>query len=76
MVNVSAIVLTLLAFSVAANCQKTAVLFQHVRVFDGATLTPDTNVLIKDGRIQDVGPRVTDAQAQVVDGAGKTLCRD
>jgi imidazolonepropionase-like amidohydrolase len=72
-VKVSAIVLTLMGFSGAANCQKTAVLFQHVRVFDGATLIPDTNVLIKDGRIQDVGPDVTDAQAQVVDGAGKTL---
>jgi imidazolonepropionase-like amidohydrolase len=72
-VNVSAIMLTLMAFSGAANCQKTAVLFQHVRVFDGATLIPDTNVLIKNGRIQDVGPDVTDTQAQVVDGAGKTL---
>jgi hypothetical protein len=39
----------------AVACQTTPIVFQHVRVFDGLQVTPSTDVLIRDGRIQDIG---------------------
>jgi imidazolonepropionase-like amidohydrolase len=56
-----------------ATCQKTPILFEHVRVFDGVTVIPSTNVLVQDGLIRDIGPQVKEASAQIVDGSGKTL---
>jgi imidazolonepropionase-like amidohydrolase len=56
-----------------ARSQKTPILFEHVRVFDGVTVIPSTNVLVQDGLIRDIGPEVQEPSAQIVDGAGKTL---
>ena len=66
--------LAFLACALPANCQSTPILlFQHVRVFDGANVIPNTNVLIQGGLIREIGPNVTDPSAQIVDGTGKTL---
>jgi imidazolonepropionase-like amidohydrolase len=53
--------------------QKTPVLFQRVRVFDGVKIIPETDVLIENGKIKEVGANLPIGEAQVVDGAGKTL---
>src|SRR5690349_9278359 len=68
----SLVALLVLPFS-ALHAQSTPVLFHHVRVFDGATVIPDTDVLIAKGQIQQVGTDLSPAGAQVIDGAGKTL---
>jgi imidazolonepropionase-like amidohydrolase len=65
--------LALLACARPADCQKTPILFQHVRVFDGLKTISVTNVLIQDGRIRDLGFDVAEPSAQVVDGTGLTL---
>ncbi len=49
-------------------------LFRGVRVFDGKTTLPATDVLIADGRIAAIGQQLeTPAGVRVVDGDGKTL---
>jgi Amidohydrolase family/Complex I intermediate-associated protein 30 (CIA30) len=49
-------------------------MFRHVRVFDGHKLIANTSVLVEDGRIEALGPQApAPADAQVIDGAGKTL---
>ena len=53
--------------------QKTPILFQHVRVFDGTQVTPVADVLIEDGKIKEVGSNLAAGDAKIVDGAGKTL---
>ncbi|HEY6270596.1 MAG TPA: amidohydrolase family protein [Terriglobales bacterium] len=53
--------------------QKTPILFHHVRVFDGSQITPDTDVLIENGKIKDVGANLVADNARIVDGTGKTL---
>jgi imidazolonepropionase-like amidohydrolase len=68
---VSCIVALLL--SCVAAAQKTPVLFQKVRVFDGVKVIPETDVLIEHGKIKDVGPNLPAENAKVVEGAGKTL---
>lgn len=68
----SLVALLVLPFS-ALHAQSTPLLFHHVRVFDGATVIPDTDVLIAKGQIQQVGTDLSPAGAQVIDGAGKTL---
>jgi len=46
----------------------------NVRVFDGADLIPKAIVLVRDGKIAAVGPKVTVPEgAEVVDGGGGTL---
>ena len=65
--------LVLLLCVAPARSQKTPILFEHVRVFDGVTVIPSTNVLVQDGLIRDIGPEVQEPSAQIVDGAGKTL---
>ncbi len=69
--------LTVAALLVLASgvlcAQSTPVLFHHVRVFDGAGVIPDTDVLIAKGEIQQVGKDLSPAGAQIIDGAGKTL---
>jgi imidazolonepropionase-like amidohydrolase len=54
-------------------CQKTPILFQHVRVFDGNQVIPDTDVLIEKGLIKEIGPNLSAERVKVVEGAGKTL---
>ena len=46
----------------------------HVRVFDGARMAGDMTVIVRDGRIKNVGARLpVPAGLTTVDGAGKTL---
>lgn len=63
----------LLALAATLHGQKTPILFQHVRVFDGTRITPDADVLIENGKIKEVGANLSAENATVVDGAGKTL---
>src|SRR5215472_6430131 len=65
--------LILFLFPVLACCQKTPILFQHVRVFDGVQVTPSADVLIADGVIKEIGPTLAPGNAKIVDGTGKTL---
>ncbi len=65
-------ILSLLLY-VPLLAQKTPVLFQKVRVFDGTKVIAETDVLIQDGKIKQIGPNLTVGEAKVVDGAGKTL---
>jgi len=67
------LLLALFPWAGSVACQATPILFQHVRVFDGLQVTPSTDVLIRDGRIQDIGQDLKDSSAQIVDGTGKTL---
>jgi imidazolonepropionase-like amidohydrolase len=61
---------------IAGHCllaQGKPVLFHHVRLFDGTTVVPVADVLIKDGKIVAVDSSLSVPDARVVDGAGKTL---
>lgn len=62
-----------LLLSSMALAQKTPVLFQKVRVFDGAKVIAETDVLIEEGKIKEIGVNLPVGNARVVDGAGKTL---
>src|SRR5690349_3465533 len=62
-----------LLLSSLAFAQKTPVLFQKVRVFDGAKVIPETDVLIEGGKIREIGDNLAVGNSRVVDGAGKTL---
>src|SRR5690606_23063663 len=45
-----------------------------VRVFDGARVLEDANVIVRDGRIQALGADLTSPDGvEVLDGAGRTL---
>ena len=62
-----------LLLSAVAFGQKTPVLFQKVRVFDGAKVIAETDVLIEQGKIKEIGQGLSAPDAEIVDGAGKTL---
>ena len=63
----------LLTLPLALGAQ-TPVLFDNVRVFDGAQSLSRRDVLIRDGKIVEVAASITaPAGARVIDGAGKTL---
>src|SRR5215218_3121063 len=67
-----------LVASAAASAQQGtsggSVLIQNVRLFDGEKVTPQTSVLVTDGRIARVAPTLSPpAGTPVVDGTGKTL---
>src|ERR1700712_668422 len=53
----------------------TTTLFINARIVDGTAAEPGapTCVLVEDGRIRDVGPKLTSASAEVIDLAGKVL---
>jgi imidazolonepropionase-like amidohydrolase len=56
--------------------QRTDVLFENVRVFDGvgSELSPPTNVLVQDGKIVSISPEESAAEgATVIEGDGRTL---
>src|SRR5689334_7221265 len=66
--------LPFLLFSyLCSYAQDAPVLFQHVRVFDGAAVITETDVLIQNGKIQAIEPNLSKPHATIVDGAGKTL---
>jgi len=62
-------------FAVAAGSESPeATLFRSVRVFDGQTTLPATDVLVTDGRIAAIGQAAeAPAGARIVDGSGRTL---
>jgi len=68
-----AICIVWLLLCAVAAAQKTPVLFQKVRVFDGVRVIPETDVLVQHGKITDIGPNLPAGNAKVVDGAGRTL---
>lgn len=68
---VSCVVWLLLAAAAAA--QKTPVLFQKVRLFDGVKVTPEIDILIERGKIKEIGQNLPVGNATVINGAGKTL---
>jgi len=53
--------------------QKTPILFQRVRVFDGVNVAPEADVLIEGGKIRQIGTDLPAGDAKVFDGRGKTL---
>jgi imidazolonepropionase-like amidohydrolase len=58
----------------AASSAAGPLVFRNARVFDGARVIPQADVLVRDGRIDAVGPRLSFPEgAQVIDGSGKTL---
>lgn len=77
----SAFLLVLLGFGCAscllvyplASAQTTPVLFQKVRVFDGEKIIAETDVLIDQGLIKEIGQNLPVKDARIVDGTGKTL---
>src|ERR1035438_4625024 len=61
------------ALSAALSASRPLV-FRNARVFDGTRLIPKADVLVRDGRVEAVGPNISvPADAQVIDGNGKTL---
>jgi len=49
-------------------------LIHNARVFDGERVIPQADVLVRDGRIAEMGAHIAVPEgAQVIDGAGKTL---
>ncbi|UHQ22083.1 CIA30 family protein [Lysobacter sp. 5GHs7-4] len=73
-------VLVLVALSGAAGAAEPAgdggddVAIRDVRVFDGQRMLPTTTVLVRDGRIAAIGPKLAiPAGVPVVEGAGGTL---
>lgn len=66
------------AFAIAIAAQAApaddTLVFRDVRVFDGAIAIPSTTVVIREGRVGQLGPMATaPAGATVIDGRGKTL---
>ncbi len=54
--------------------QSAPVLFKNARVFDGERVSTNTDVLVRDGRIAEIGPGLSaPANAQTIDATGKTL---
>jgi imidazolonepropionase-like amidohydrolase len=55
--------------------QSPAVLFQNVRIFDGknGALSPPSNVLVRDNRIEKISAATITADAQVINGGGRVL---
>jgi len=73
-------VLASIAMSLAAGPsaqaqQSPAVLFQNVRIFDGknGALSPPSNVLVRDNRIEKISAATITADAQVINGGGRVL---
>ena len=73
-------VLASIAMSLAAGPpaqaqQSPAVLFQNVRIFDGknGALSPPSNVLVRDNRIEKISAAAITADAQVINGGGRVL---
>ena len=68
-----AAVLALLSAAGPARAED-VIAFRGVRVFDGTRAIPSATVIVRDGRIDQVGPTAAiPAGAKVVDGDGKTL---
>ena len=71
----ASIVMSLAAWPPAQAQQSPAVLFQNVRIFDGknGALSPPSNVLVRDNRIEKISAAAITADAQVINGGGRVL---
>ena len=73
---VLASIVTSLAVCPPAQAQQSlAVLFQNVRIFDGknGALSPPSNVLVRNNRIERISIAAIAADAQVINGGGRVL---
>ena len=71
----ASIVMSLAAWPPAQAQQSPAVLFQNVRIFDGknGALSPPSNVLIRNNRIERISAAAAATDAQVINGGGRVL---
>ena len=71
----ASIVISLAAWPPAQAQQSPAVLFQNVRIFDGknGALSPPSNVLVRNNRIERISAAAISADAQVINGGGRVL---
>ena len=71
----ASIVMSLAAWPPARAQQSPAVLFQNVRIFDGknGALSPPSNVLVRNNKIEKISAAAITADAQVVSGGGRVL---
>src|SRR5690606_5071778 len=68
------VTMLLLALATPVHARQSATVFRDARVFDGEAVHERTDVLVENGRIARIGPRLeAPAGAVVVDAAGKTL---
>lgn len=74
-VVLASIVISLAASPSAQAQQSPAVLFQNVRIFDGknGALSPPSNVLVRNNRIEKISAAAITADAQVISGGGRVL---
>src|SRR5262245_6783754 len=71
----ASIVMSVAAWPPAQAQQSPAVLFQNVRIFDGknGALSPPSNVLVRNNRIERISATAIAADAQTIDGGGRVL---
>lgn len=71
----ASIVMSLAAWPPARAQQSPAVLFQNVRIFDGknGALSPPSNVLVRNNKIEKISAAAITADAQVISGGGRVL---
>ena len=71
----ASIVMSLAAWPPARAQQSPAVLFQNVRIFDGKSgaLSPPSNVLVRNNKIEKISAAAITADAQVISGGGRVL---
>ncbi|HEX5518644.1 MAG TPA: amidohydrolase family protein [Pseudolabrys sp.] len=67
--------MSLAAWPPARAQQSPAVLFQNVRIFDGknGALSPPSNVLVRNNKIEKISAAAITADAQVISGGGRVL---
>lgn len=70
---VSLLILSALPRTAAPQTEK-PLAFRNVNVFDGSRLIRNTNVVVRDGMIREIGQDITlPSSGEVIDGKGKTL---
>jgi imidazolonepropionase-like amidohydrolase len=71
----ASIVMSLAVWPPARAQQSPAVLFQNVRIFDGknGALSPPSNVLVRNNKIEKISAAAITADAQVISGGGRVL---
>lgn len=74
-VVLASIVMSLAVWPPARAQQSPAVLFQNVRIFDGknGALSPPSNVLVRNNKIEKISAAAITADAQVISGGGRVL---
>jgi imidazolonepropionase-like amidohydrolase len=71
----ASILMSLAVWPPARAQQSPAVLFQNVRIFDGKSgaLSPPSNVLVRNNKIEKISAAAITADAQVISGGGRVL---